>query len=346
MSSWGFSQSREQSLASDFASHLTLGSGTVSQLFCQPCKVDNQSIPACGYCQTCAEHLCQACYQTHCKPAPSRNHILLDKTQMPQTQGSGINIEETCKFHSGKAIEYFCQDHQVLGCSPCITIYHRGCSTINYIPEAAENFNNSNEYRQLLSDIDNLKAEGEMLKMSTADDLETILQRKDAIKQEIRAFSEECLQKIKAWENTLMKQNDTLHDAEYAKSRTVADQSVKTIEAATKLQANLETLQNSGNQSTLYIQAKKSAETVQTMKANIEQCDNNNQIQEYILVKNQRIQGLFRAETNLGYMYLSRNQSMFQTATNSGQVLYSPRNRVPIFKTWFSSNSMSRGWQN
>lgn len=116
-----------------------LGSDDASTISCQPCELENKHEPAFGFCQNCAEHLCETCYRFHRRPAPWRDHVLLDKNQMQKIRGSGQQLQISCEKHNGESIKYLCKDHNIIGCGPCITIEHRTCQ-VAYINEVAEDF--------------------------------------------------------------------------------------------------------------------------------------------------------------------------------------------------------------
>ncbi|XP_045195029.2 E3 ubiquitin-protein ligase TRIM71-like [Mercenaria mercenaria] len=139
--------SKEQKQKPNLSVTLQYGSEDDPELYCQPCDRDGPRVPAHGYCQDCSEYLCKDCYKNHRNPAPCRHHILLDETKMPKlpshsTHRSSHDLTEQCQQHEGKVIEYFCHDHNILGCCACITIDHRNCKA-DYIPDLSKNFGTS-----------------------------------------------------------------------------------------------------------------------------------------------------------------------------------------------------------
>ncbi|XP_060561568.1 uncharacterized protein LOC132721306 [Ruditapes philippinarum] len=119
--------------------------GVNAQIYCDPCCKDGIKLTAHGFCKNCMEHLCESCYKTHRKRAPCRNHVLLGKSQMPKTQSSGHlkvpknDLTKQCRLHKGKLIEYICHDHNIFGCSPCITLNHRNCK-VDYISDVSKEY--------------------------------------------------------------------------------------------------------------------------------------------------------------------------------------------------------------
>ncbi|XP_053374834.1 transcription intermediary factor 1-beta-like [Mercenaria mercenaria] len=174
----------------DFSSSFSHSSDDADQLYCLPCKHDETRVPAYGYCKDCAEHLCETCYKNHRKPAPCRNHILLDKTKMPKTLSPGttsLDLTETCDQHHGKAIKYFCKDHESLGCSPCMTMNHRSCK-IDYIPDVSKNYIASSQYQSLLKSLETLHDNLKAIAKSITEKKKLIQENQDRIKADIQKF--------------------------------------------------------------------------------------------------------------------------------------------------------------
>ena len=64
----------------------SVGSEDLDQLKCQPCLDDGNLREAVGMCIDCQDYLCAQCFKIHTLPKPMRNHQLLDKEQMLQSQ--------------------------------------------------------------------------------------------------------------------------------------------------------------------------------------------------------------------------------------------------------------------
>ncbi|XP_060556934.1 uncharacterized protein LOC132717477 [Ruditapes philippinarum] len=135
-------------------------------VFCQPCDRDGERLAAHGYCKDCCEHLCESCFKHHMRHTLSRDHILVDKTNMPQTlQPSSTfhyqqhdDFTKPCHKHKREVINFYCQDHNELLCSVCVTHGHHQHSSckVSYIPDISENVIDGKEYLEMLKTMDSM----------------------------------------------------------------------------------------------------------------------------------------------------------------------------------------------
>lgn len=129
---------------------------TVLQLHCTPCKADDRLEIAMGYCEVCHEYLCPACISYHKRLRMSKNHRILLGNDIPSKSTSqphiDISCSDVCEEHCGNFVEYFCENHDEVGCGHCTIINHRSCK-MNFIPEVAQNYKGSNDYKNLKSKV-------------------------------------------------------------------------------------------------------------------------------------------------------------------------------------------------
>ncbi|XP_060556948.1 transcription intermediary factor 1-alpha-like [Ruditapes philippinarum] len=134
-------------------------------VFCQPCDRDGERLAAHGYCKDCCEHLCEFCYKHHKRHTLSRDHILVDKTNMPQTLqlSSAFHYQQhddftkPCRKHKREVIKFYCHYHNELLCSVCVTLGHQSTSCkVGYIPDISENVFDGKEYLELLKTMDSM----------------------------------------------------------------------------------------------------------------------------------------------------------------------------------------------
>ncbi|XP_021352551.1 E3 ubiquitin-protein ligase Midline-1-like [Mizuhopecten yessoensis] len=106
---------------------------TIDELrFCKPCEKKGKiGIPASVWCETLNIMFCDTCKVDHhdlvhegCETAN-----LSKRAEIMQRQD-----QVRCGEHT-KRMTYFCEDHQNLGCSRCITINHRRCDEVTTTQE-------------------------------------------------------------------------------------------------------------------------------------------------------------------------------------------------------------------
>ncbi|KAH3787691.1 hypothetical protein DPMN_165818 [Dreissena polymorpha] len=105
------------------------------ELFCEPCNyVDNTNKKECnGFCVECTEYLCSDCIQDHKKNKITRQHVVLQKDDLPVDISPFLQLKEMsqCISHRGRKVEFECADHNKLLCSLCLSKDHRDCKIIN-----------------------------------------------------------------------------------------------------------------------------------------------------------------------------------------------------------------------
>ncbi|XP_060581529.1 uncharacterized protein LOC132738118 [Ruditapes philippinarum] len=138
---------------------------------CQPCLDENVLHEAYGYCKTCGEYLCDACYKYHRRPKPFKDHVLVEyKTIMsndraptpPDSDKHKVSDDQIlyqgekgdefktkksppsvprrrriyntkCYVHPSEDLKYHCKTHKLIVCSECALKEHRHCDKLDNI---------------------------------------------------------------------------------------------------------------------------------------------------------------------------------------------------------------------
>ena len=126
---------------------------------CQPCSNDGELLPAEGFCETCAEYLCDTCYKAHTIPTPSRNHVLLDKKQILRNSfNTKVKPKPSlctirCTEHPEEIVKFYCQTHDSVVCGVCALRNHQQPCSCEYIPDLkhVQTYKDTTEYQDILS---------------------------------------------------------------------------------------------------------------------------------------------------------------------------------------------------
>ncbi|XP_053385306.1 uncharacterized protein LOC128550380 [Mercenaria mercenaria] len=130
---------------------------------CDPCLTIGQHIKAHGFCVDCQECLCKNCFECHQKTKASRDHQLTDNSDIDNQSvldRASNECTEKCHVHKKEVIKFFCKNHEVLGCTDCMTMDHRTCD-LDYIPDTCAGIGESDECRQVLRELDRKVKEAE-----------------------------------------------------------------------------------------------------------------------------------------------------------------------------------------
>ena len=84
------------------------------------------------FCLECNQSICRSCVDSHRRIKQIQRHTLVDKRNKKATIkiAKVLSSIQTCKKHPDKNIELLCVDHDMLCCSRCLTIDHRGCHRV------------------------------------------------------------------------------------------------------------------------------------------------------------------------------------------------------------------------
>ncbi|XP_053391117.1 uncharacterized protein LOC128553943, partial [Mercenaria mercenaria] len=138
-------------------------------LKCDPCSAEGSTVDAQKFCQDCKEYLCSMCVRNHAKYATLKKHVLVDKDtdiDSISSRASSDLCTEHCYVHSREYVKFYCPRHNDLGCHDCMTMNHRICR-IEFIPDILENFQKSEEYDNIVKNMNGIMSEtSEALKVA------------------------------------------------------------------------------------------------------------------------------------------------------------------------------------
>ncbi|XP_060578512.1 E3 ubiquitin-protein ligase TRIM45-like [Ruditapes philippinarum] len=121
---------------------------------CEPCKGDGIVTKAEGKCLECDDSMCSTCFRHHRKAKPCRYHTLVgDTTKQSASEENETRIK--CKHHPAEKIEFYCQNHDTVGCRECIVLAHKSCKT-ELIELLSTNFHESENLKSLLTKLSDL----------------------------------------------------------------------------------------------------------------------------------------------------------------------------------------------
>ncbi|XP_021340355.1 transcription intermediary factor 1-beta-like [Mizuhopecten yessoensis] len=100
---------------------------TEEPLHCKPCeKKGNAGTPAKVWCKSCKVLFCESCKEN----LHDLLHEGCDTVDVSDSRGlkitPGVSSTFLCKTHTEK-MDYYCEDHKVVGCSRCVMADHKRC---------------------------------------------------------------------------------------------------------------------------------------------------------------------------------------------------------------------------
>lgn len=188
-----------------------LTSTDAEEVACDPCKHGGRDVLASGYCQTCSENLCQPCIFHHSNARITRNHRILDKSQMTdrsEDDSSLANWTDACADHMDRFVEFFCKTHNELSCYVCNALKHQQCE-LKLITNMAKDFQEEKEYKAFVKSLLDLNVKADTFLDNLSDDLNALKELQGTALKEsakFRAKVDEYLDKREKEVKTSVKQ--------------------------------------------------------------------------------------------------------------------------------------------
>ena len=269
---------------------------------CQICITDGEHLPAHGYCQTCQEYLCETCYKAHKLPRPSRNHVLLDKSQMPVTQvepkQSPCTIE--CIKHPNEFVKFLCQSHDSVVCGVCAVLDHQKPCSLEYIPElkSIQTYRESTEYGDLVKRLEALEKDVKVCKADARGNEWSIDENIEAALDDIRALRTEVNTYLDTREEMLMTTAKQMRKDDHS-LRTNLVSGLETLDGEIdKAQHKLTSLQN--DTSNLFVASKQIHKQVSEFEKNLNKYVTQNTTPGYIFKRDPDLQRIISSNGTLG----------------------------------------------
>ncbi|MEW8545648.1 MAG: hypothetical protein AB2693_19170, partial [Candidatus Thiodiazotropha sp.] len=197
---------------------------------CGPCKEDNIEKGASQYCVDCGVNLCNQCKNFHRKL--HKNHEVISDNKNVEakssvSQGSGHVLY--CGCNASKEIEFYCEAHENVMCSPCRSIKHHKCKTAS-IQEKASSYT-TEMFNAVLSKTKSMKDKFDKMKNESHEAVKALKLSKDACRKEIQRFRKELNTFLDKLENDMLKDLDKSENEQQKQ----LDQHISTLTAALQM---------------------------------------------------------------------------------------------------------------
>ena len=177
---------------------------------CDPCEYGGiRNKEAMILCDDCKEFLCPTCTRSHKGQRMSRNHRLLNVSDLTHEQ-TAINTDSDlilcdCVQHS--TVKSYCEEHNQIMCSYCKLLKHQRCRTIS-IEEKSQSYSET-ELNAVSERLATLKNELDSFIHERNTDLQNIEAMKEKCIDSIRHFREEFNSYLDDLEEQSIKRLDT-----------------------------------------------------------------------------------------------------------------------------------------
>ena len=161
------------------------------QLFdhiCGSCKTDGKETEARKYCEDCTEYLCDSCISIHTKLPLLKNHNIVRANTVSGGTASP-RLKSYCACNNNQEVEFYCEDHNDVICSPCQSVKHHNCTTPSIQQKSSRYTSASLDL--ILAKTESLKDTYDRLKQECRENETELKSCKEACKKEIQAFRKE-----------------------------------------------------------------------------------------------------------------------------------------------------------
>ncbi|XP_060596614.1 uncharacterized protein LOC132750623 [Ruditapes philippinarum] len=277
------------------------GSAEDFVLFCIPCDRDGERVPAKGFCTTCNEHLCKTCYKHHRKPAPTRNHVLLDEDSMSTTPTAPISQDDfdSCDDHQDEKQKYYCRDHDIVVCSVCVTLDHRTCK-VEYIPKLSKHILDSEELNELMVEMKSLEEVCKLGIKRAKDEIKAISENHDKVIKAIHQFRKEINTRLDDMEQIAVKNAESIFDKKQMHLKSLSTEIEDMKEETVQKQVCLDNLIQRNCLDKLYVEMKVAKKRLIQMKMKTKQQSRINNNETVSFVKHQAIIDMLEKYKQLG----------------------------------------------
>ncbi|WAQ95260.1 hypothetical protein MAR_027950 [Mya arenaria] len=158
------------------------------EFLCTICEKEGNQSEATNFCMECNANLCPQCVGQHRKFPTMRAHKVLGKSARKHLERD-VEEEENlleCQNHPGKMVDMYCSEHDEVWCGGCMAVYHKTCSNVIFITEAAKTILKSKAYKDNKANVTKMIKEYAQLKQRVEKNMDNIAKQSDTVSGTIR----------------------------------------------------------------------------------------------------------------------------------------------------------------
>ncbi|XP_061163186.1 uncharacterized protein LOC133172338 [Saccostrea echinata] len=184
-------------------------------VLCEPCKRVKERKNAKFYCSNCDDSLCETCFSyLHRRIPHYKNHTITNISASPHKIFSSSILEvDHCSIHKNKPLDFYCFDHEKLGCCVCFNAVHQNCMNVKSVDEVVEKVNP--EHIDTIFATMKAKTESEIQKMNR--NLDHLKDQHKRIQTDVVCLVEEVKSKLDGLQNKFLKDFEVTHENEKSK---------------------------------------------------------------------------------------------------------------------------------
>ncbi|XP_060571089.1 uncharacterized protein LOC132729342 [Ruditapes philippinarum] len=278
--------------------HSTSNQGRQRTVLCQPCECDGDTIEAEAFCETCNEFLCSSCLKAHRKLAISKNHVIKSKNEMPISKEKQKDpCTELCSVHSTEIINFYCEDHNYVGCGDCIVLSHKTCS-VKLVNNVSDNYDACEEFRQTKKKLESLQRRISSYQGIIVDSIKAADEMREKIMKDIHIFRQEINEYLDNTEADLLKRIDQLTSKQVSQLKHIQKEFESMATEMRECQEKINKNTNKINQ--LFVIAKLTHEKIDACQISTEELASKCEIETFDFVKSHYLEKLVTDKLHIG----------------------------------------------
>ena len=290
-----------ESMASyDGSRSLEMGCDVFYDHECGPCSVGGTRKEASHYCRECQDYLCDSCKGHHRNLAITRNYNIVSGSKVPTSASGSPGMRIVCGCNRNQVIEFYCEIHKDVVCSPCKSFHHQKCKISN-IKQKNSGYKSST-LDSILSQIQSLKNKYDRLKQEYSGNDKEVKRLKETFEKEIKTFRKEldtCLDKL---EKNMLTELDKWESAE---SRRIDEDISDLTTALTVVESDcklLEDAKRDGRKEIMFTADVQVSKVIQGYKSKLGELETGAEKPSLAFERNKTLDNLINEVKSLGFL--------------------------------------------
>jgi hypothetical protein len=276
-------------------------------LFCDPCYQDGESKKAEGFCIECQHYLCEHCFKYHCLPKPMKHHKLLGKSEMPKRKVDE-SLSETCSYHEGEMIKYYCKIHETFGCNSCMIIHHKPCLEICTLTDIAKDVELSPAYKEFCTRMETTKTNLEDQIKTARENITISKSCRETALSEINKLQQKINIQFELQKQELAKEAQEKEKNEIRKLKQVENLANETKHVLDNLKEDFQILEGTKQSKQLFIALKKNQEKLNSLEQKVADIKKDNKVDKYCFIPNKLLTSMLKNVDALGELCVQKEE--------------------------------------
>ncbi|XP_060586661.1 uncharacterized protein LOC132742311 isoform X2 [Ruditapes philippinarum] len=266
---------------------------------CNFCEDFDVTTYADGFCLECEVYTCDTCFQKHKGRRINRNHSLVNVDESNSVKITVDDAYETCQFHKGELVKFYCSKHDQVCCGDCIVLNHNGCK-IEFINNKAAAFENSQDNKTLIKDLNKCKRQAEDSLSLVAINRQQLSKLYEQFVRDVETFAEESIERLNLMKEKVLNQGKDVMLNDKRKLDDIQKEADDLIVEISNQSSLLESKKDQPNK--LFAASLQVKPALKRTQHNIDILRKKNVVTEYIFKRDQTLEEMMKESKGIGLL--------------------------------------------